>query len=1520
MDNKATLPKRGSSRRYGASLTVGLIGLALSLTAFFAVGKWAAKWRASDFDRLAEARCELFDREVTGNVGKLTALKQFFDASQFVGRHGFADFIDPLHEISTHKLAFFWAPQVLEANRRSFEEAVRAEGFSDFNIHCDSPVDGTTAVTQRERYYPVRYYCHESNWAMGMDLLREPHLRKAIEQAVDTDQPVVTGSILFPGEQQDWSGVAVLHAVYHRGLSTTTVDERRSAIEGVVVCAMQLDDILENVIQTLTPAGVNIQAADLSTPGGKQILYQRWARLQSGDPEDTLGKMSDASGLIYATHFHVAGHTWELRCTPSTGYLAAHPLWTHWIVLLGGLLLTALLAIQFYMMRNRTGIVEAIVAERTTQLRASEERYRAVAEDMPILICRFLPDGEITYVNETYCKYFEKTSKELVGTQFFSLIPEADREGVMVSISALTVESPTKTHEHRVIAPDGQVRWQRWTNRALFDAQRKVIAYQSIGEDITERKQAEEALIESEARYRTIFNGSAQGILVADIETKRFKYANPAMCRMLGYTEEEMTQLAVMDIHPRESLEHVISEFEAQARGEVTLSPEIPCLRRDGKIIYADISTTKATIGGRECNVGFLTDITERMQAEEALRESEQQLKATNHDLGERVKELNCLYGLSRLVDSSESSLESILQGTCDLIKESWQYPDITCVRIVAGDSVYKTANFKTSKWKQSADIFVNDKIIGQIEVFHLENMPNLDEGPFLKEERSLIDSLAERLGKITEHMRAEEALRASEETHRGLIENLPQRIFHKDANSVYVSCNDNYADDLGIAAHEIRGKTDFDFHPKELAEKYRADDLRLMQSGQTEEIEESYIGGGQEFVVQTVKTALTDDAGNATGILGIFWDITERKRVEEALRESEERYHRITDAVTDYIYKVRVEDGQPAETIHGQACEAVTGYSTEEFRIDPYLWIQMIPQEDRDPVRDQVSRILSGDDPEPIEHRLMRKDGCVRWVTSVLVAHRDGQGNLFSYDGLIRDITERKLAEEALAESEKRFRNIAESMADWIWEVDSKGVYTYVSSNVESLLGYRAEEVLGKTPFDLMTPKEAERVGQLFQLISENKEPMRDLENWKLTKDGRSVCLLTNGTPLFDDQGNLLGYRGVDKDITETKRLQELESRAERLEMAGMIAGQVAHDFNNLLAPIIAYPEFIREELPRNHPALQYLDQIEKAALKIADINQDLLAMGRRGHYNMEVLNLNTVVQHAISELEPYPQTLACEINLSDDVMDILGGGAQLHRMISNLLHNAKDAMQDIGQITVKTENYYVDDVSVAYGRVPKGEYVKLTISDTGCGISDDIVQKILDPFFTTKTTDKQRGSGLGLSVVDAVVKDHNGYFDLKTQSGKGTSFYLYFPITRKSSDEDHSDEISGGSETILVVDDDDIQRDVSTQLLKKLGYEVNSVESGEKAIEFLRENPQDLLMLDMVMPGGIDGAETYQQVLEINPDQRAIIVSGFSESDRVEAAQKLGAGAFVKKPLTKKAIAVAVRTELDKREKVLV
>lgn len=759
-------------------------------------------------------------------------------------------------------------------------------------------------------------------------------------------------------------------------------------------------------------------------------------------------------------------------------------------------------------------------------------------------------------------------------------------------------------------------------------------------------------------------------------------------------------------------------------------------------------------------------------------------------------------------------------------------------------------------------------------------------------------------------------ALTKSEKIYRTLLENLPQKIFCKDADSIYISCNEHFARDFNITPNEIAGKTDFDFFPENLADKYRADDKRLMALGETEELEEKYVIGEDEFWVQTVKTPVRDESGNVIGIQGIYWDISERKQVEAALRESEQFSRSVVDNSPLGI-SVRSSKGQLLSA--NQAWKDIWSVSEElyntylttettELRFDPkdgYLgdW------------QDQVAKVYQQGGTLHIPEVSLSKyrKAEPRWVSQTFYAIMGIQGEVDRVVILTNDITERKQAEEALRDSEEKYRNLVETSQDLIWKCDGAGIFTYLNPAWEKTHGYSLDEMIGRSFTDFQLPEVAERDVREFGrhlaggLIS-------GYETTQITKSGETIHLVFNAVPLFDSNNEIIGTQGTAHDITETKRLQEQESRSQRLETAGQIAGQVAHDFNNLLAPLMAYPDFIRDELPPNHPALPYLNDIENSAQQIADINQQLLTLGRRGHYNQEPLALNGIILQVIKEFKPLPKTLVCQLDLADDLLNMKGGRSQIHRVVSNLVRNAQDAVENIGQITVKTENYYIDEVSIDYGRVPQGEYVKLTISDTGCGIPSEALQKIFDPFFTSKTTDKKRGSGLGLSVVDSVVRDHSGFVDLKTKVGDGTSFFIYFPITREAIKGETPGVAIGGTETILVIDDDEIQRDVSGRLLTKLGYHVTTVESGEAAIEFLKANPHDLLLLDMVMPPGINGTETYRRALEICSEQKAIIVSGFSESEQVSLAQRLGAGGFVKKPLTQHSIAAAVRNELDK------
>ncbi|MBU8932990.1 MAG: PAS domain S-box protein [candidate division Zixibacteria bacterium] len=1154
MNTKKRSLKRGLFKRYSTSISIGLIGLALSLTVFFFVGEWETKWRKSVFDQLAESRCNSFRSEIHQHLHELMALKRFYDGSQFVSREEFDQFVTPIFCVHQDLRGFGWAPRVTDTDRNVFEQTLQAEGLANYQIH-DSSVPGEMEIAAHHKeYYPVLYRTPQLDWAIGLNQFSQSLRREAIEQARDMNQVVITGPTIFPSELKNRFGTITFAPVYKKGMPTTTVEERRAAIEGIVICAMGVGDILESVIGELQPGGIDISVSDLSAPEGEQLLFHHTSRLRNAEEDDLTHQGKNGFGLSFVTSFEVANRTWEMHCTPSSGYLTSHPVWINWILLLGGLILTSLLAAFVYTRQTRMAVIEELVDKRTAQLRASEQQLKA-------------------------------------------------------------------------------------TNQQL--------------------------------------------------------------------------------------------------------------------------------------------------------RAGEQQLKAANQQLKAQEQQLRA----------------------------------------------------------------------------------------------------------------SNQQLRASEENYRLLIDSVDAGINLIDREGNFLLVNDRSANMMGISPADLIGKNISNVMPPDYLALAMERLNRVVETG-VGEVHEMFVEQFQRWFLENLQP-VKNTSGETIGIQVMSQDITERKQYDDALLKSKEVAENYLNVAAEIIISLNAEG---TITLLNESGHSTLGYNKGDL-IGKNWFDTCLPARLRNEVGIVFNKLMQGEIEEVItyENPIVTKSGgekIILWHNTLL---RDEAGNICGSLSSGEDITERKQAEEALQESETKFRTYVSHAPDAIFIANALGSFVDVNLAASKITGYSRSELLSMSVLDLADPKarpeELESFKRLMEIGRENSET-------KLKrKDGSIIWVSLDAVSLSEDR--LMAFIS---DITETKRLRELESRAQRLESAGKISGQIAHDFNNLLAPLIAYPEFIREELPKNHPALTYLTSIEDSAARIADINQQLLTLGRRGHYNQQVMNLNEIIMRAVKEMDALPATMTCKMQLDEDLMNVMGGGAQIHRVISNLLTNAQDAIQDVGQITVKTENYYVDEMCVAYGRVPKGEYVKMTLSDTGCGIPDDIIQKIFDPFFTSKTTDKKRGSGLGLSVVDSVLKDHNGYLDLSSKVGQGTSFYLYFPITREDVGISEIQQSDGGTETILVVDDDELQRDVSMKLLSKLGYKVSTAESGEKAIEFLKDNPQDLLVMDMVMPMGIDGAETYRQVAEFNPGQKAIIVSGFSETDRVLEAQKFGAGAFVKKPLTVKDVAAAVRMELDR------
>ncbi|MFH1102288.1 MAG: response regulator [Pseudomonadota bacterium] len=396
---------------------------------------------------------------------------------------------------------------------------------------------------------------------------------------------------------------------------------------------------------------------------------------------------------------------------------------------------------------------------------------------------------------------------------------------------------------------------------------------------------------------------------------------------------------------------------------------------------------------------------------------------------------------------------------------------------------------------------------------------------------------------------------------------------------------------------------------------------------------------------------------------------------------------------------------------------------------------------------------------------------------------------------------------------------------------------------------------------------------------------------------------------------------KSLASDQAERNALEEKLTRAQKMEAVGALAGSVAHDLNNILGGLVSYPELILMNLPENSPLRKPLLTIRKSGEKAAAIVQDMLTLARRGVVVTEVVNLNKIVQEYMKSPEfekllTFHPGVQINLGLSPDLLNLIGSPVHLSKTLMNLVSNAAESMPNGGKAMITTENRTINESLTGYEPIPPGDYVTLSVEDIGVGISPEDLKKIFEPFYTKKIMGRS-GTGLGMAVVWGTTKDHHGFIDIRTDLGKGTRIDLYFPVTRKEQPKTKViSEIAAlkGSETILIVDDVEEQREIAQRLLKELGYQVQTAPSGEEAIACLKNKKVDLVILDMIMDPGMDGLETYRKILTLHPRQKAIIASGFSETERVKEAQQLGAGAYVKKPYVLRALGLAVRTELDR------
>ncbi|MBW2216610.1 MAG: PAS domain S-box protein [Deltaproteobacteria bacterium] len=646
--------------------------------------------------------------------------------------------------------------------------------------------------------------------------------------------------------------------------------------------------------------------------------------------------------------------------------------------------------------------------------------------------------------------------------------------------------------------------------------------------------------------------------------------------------------------------------------------------------------------------------------------------------------------------------------------------------------------------------------------------------------------------------------------------------------------------------------------------------------------------------------------------------EIIERKRAEKAISQAKEEWEKTFDAVPDLIAIldknhriVRVNKAMadrlglsPGDAVGLTCYEHVHG-TKEPPSFCPH------------------SKLLEDGQRHVTEVQEERLGGY--FLVSVSPLHDTG-GRLIGSVHTAHDIIERKRAEEALQQSEEKYRRLANLLPQVVFETDKKGNLNFANRLAFDIFGYTEDNFKkGLNALQMIIPEDRDKAWQRMQRIMGGAK-LVGAEYTALRKDGTTYPAMIYSTPVMSE-GKPIGIRGIMADLSEVKRaheaLRESEekiARLKKMEALGLLAGGVAHDLNNVLSGIVSYPELILMDLPDDSKLRKPIKTMQESGHRATAIVQDLLTIARGVATTRGPLNINSIVRDYISspeleKLKQYHPTVEIKDSLDPHLLNINGSHVHIRKVIMNLVSNASEAIENSGNVAISTMNRYVDRPLRGYNDVKIGEYAVLCISDSGSGIPSDDLDRIFDPFYTKKVMGRS-GTGLGLSVVWNVVQDHEGYINVTTGEN-GTAFELYFPTTKEKVPDKALGvpikDLKGNGETILVVDDVESQREISCNMLDTLGYKTSAVSSGEEAFEYLKEHTVDLILLDMIMDPGINGRETYDRIIKIHPNQKAIIVSGFAETDEVKETQKLGAGQYIKKPLTLETIGLAVKEELE-------
>ncbi|RPI07138.1 MAG: PAS domain S-box protein [Ignavibacteriae bacterium] len=1018
-----------------------------------------------------------------------------------------------------------------------------------------------------------------------------------------------------------------------------------------------------------------------------------------------------------------------------------------------------------------------------------------------------------------------------------------------------------------------------------------------------DRTHAVNTLPETDEPFQKVFEESPLGMALVGADF-RFKKVNSVFCKMLGFTRRELLSKTFLDItFPEESDQDVKSITEL-------INGIIPVFRREKRYLKKNHQTiwglvTVSVVHNKKKHFQYLLamieDVTERKQAEDALRENEKRFSAifNTSPIGISITRMSD----GKIIDAN---------------------PAISTILGYSREELFGRSTLELGVWidranrEQFAKILKEKKFIRDYETTYRRKSGEIGTLIVSAElfEISATLYMLSMLIDITERKLMEERTRLSEEHYRTLVETTPDAIIIVNRSADIIFASSKAYDIFG--SPKERPMIGMSFLEWIAPEQHASilDRLRTILSDRAESEAREYAlrkFDGSPFWGEINSSRLINGRGEVTGLLLVCRDISERKAAAEALGQSEERLQKAQMIAHVGNWELDLK----AKKMWGSE-EAFRIYGFE--RISPELPLEQVQhivlKEDRPSLNQAMDRLIAMKGEYKEEYQIRRaNDGKIRSIASIAELVLGPDGTPEKIMGVVQDITDRKNAEETV----NLLNHTVKSIGECVSVTDMENIVLYVNQAFLDTYGYTREEVIGKNITDIASAKDVDKQEVLQATLKGGWHGERINQK----KDGTEFPIQLSTSTVYDERGKPIALVGVAADITEQKKLQQELLQSQKMQSIGTLAGGIAHDFNNILGIILAYASLLQRHGQDGPKHAESVAAINQAVHRGAALVRQILTFARKTDMEFEAVNINDLIHELVSMLQQtFPKVITLKEIVAKNIPYIVADRSQIHQALLNLCVNARDAMPNGGSLTLKTELASIEQIQEQFPTADHKRYACISVIDSGQGMDGATRLRMFDPFFTTK--EKGKGTGLGLSVTYGVMQTHNGFIQTESVLGRGSTFRIYLPVPDSSEDitnnlSELESLVSGGTETILVVEDEELLLNMVNFLLETKGYKVFTAHDGIEAVNIYNEHRMeiDLVISDLGLPG-MTGAEVFKKLKQINPEVKITLASGYIDPEIKSELLDAGAKEFIQKPYSPDDILRKVREVLDKKAEV--